>query len=471
MQIERLQVVLKPRTKWESADLGTKLALRWFLPLSLSWALLALPFLLMSFQFDRFLSQLLFLWWFKPLYERAVLMTLSILIFDGRVTLRSVLRGFSDPRLWFYLSIFRLSWRRSENTPIDALEELDFNTQSQRRKWLYTGESRIAAVVSLFGLMIEAVIVLAIISLFYFLTQSDFNAAYSGVLKILNINEISEEESIFLIIAIFFAMWMSAVFYVSVGFAAYLNQRTIKEGWDLELGFKRIINRLGVLVLGLLLALPSVDLIAREGGADPHEILEHVLEAPEFNQTKTITVPEHLSQYTQDMFKVDDVEPRRYRVGVGSAILSWVLKIILIGALVVALVFFFSRFYAMSGFRSSSGLDGGSRHSQSVRIRSLPTNLLQTIRVEWSNGRVREALALLYSAAVILIDTRFSCDILESDTEGDCLKKTNDIEVDSRDIFREITQIWLLLAYGKSKPSEERFQSALQRFEEHIAAP
>ena len=471
MQIERLQVVLKPRTMWESADLGTKLALRWFLPLSLSWVLLALPFLLISFQFDRFLIQLLFLWWFKPLYERAVLMTLSILIFDGRITLSAILKGFADTRLWFYLTIFRLSWRRSENTPIDALEDLDFNTQSQRRKWLYSGDTRIASIVSLFGLMIEAIFVFALISLFYFLTQSDFNSAYSGALKILNINEISREESIFLLMAVFFAMWISAVFYVSVGFATYLNRRTIKEGWDLELGFKKIVNRLSILVLGVILVLPSVDLIARESDADADAILENVLDAPEFNQTKTITVPEHLSQFVQDMFKIEDVEPTRYRIGKGSTIFAWILKFLLIGTLAFALVFFFYKFYDTYGFRSSSRTGEKSELSQTVRIRSLPTNLLQTIREDWSNDRIRDALALLYSAAVIHIDTKFSCDILESDTEGECIRKTRHIDVESRNAFREITQIWLRLAYANSKPSDEIFESALVRFEKHIAVP
>ncbi|MCY4129507.1 MAG: DUF4129 domain-containing protein [Gammaproteobacteria bacterium] len=471
MQIERLQVVLKPRTMWESADLGTKLAMRWFLPLSLSWVLLALPFLLISFQFDRFVIQLLFLWWFKPLYERAVLMTLSILIFDGRITLGGVLKGFADSRLWFYLTFFRLSWRRSENTPIDALEDLDFNTQSQRRNWLYAGDTRIALIVSLFGLMIEAIIVLAIISLFYFLTQSDFNSAYSGVLKILNINEISKEESIFLLIAVFLAMWVSAIFYVSVGFATYIDRRTIKEGWDLELGFKKIVNRLGVLALGVFLVLPNVDLIARESDAETDAILENVLDAPEFNQTKTITVPEHLSQYFQDMFKVEDDGPTRYRVGIGSTIFAWILKFLLIGALIVALVFFFYKFYATYGIGSSLRTGEKSEPSQTVRIRALPTNLVQTIREDWSNGRIRDALALLYSAAVVYIDKKFSCDILESDTEGECLRKTSTIDTESRDAFQEVTRIWLRLAYGNSKPSDEIFESALLRFEKHIVAP
>lgn len=470
MQIEKLQVVLKPRTTWESADLGTKLALRWFLPLSLAWVLLALPFLLISFQFDRFLIQLLFLWWFKPLYERAALMALSILIFDGRITLGAILKGFADTRLWFYLTIFRLSWRRSENTPIDALEDLDFNTQSQRRKWLYAGDSRIASIVSLFGLMIEAIIVLAIISLFYFLTQADFNSAYSGVLKILNINEISREESIFLMIAIFFAMWLSAVFYVSVGFATYLNQRTIKEGWDLELGFKKIVNRLGVFVLSVFLVLPSADLIARESAENTDAILENVLDAPEFNQIKTITVPEHLSEIVAEMFKVEDVEPKRYKVGLGSAIFAWILKFILIGTLVGALLYFFYKFYVMYGFRFSSPTSEKSELSQTVRIRSLPTDFLQTIRVDWSEGRIREALALLYGAAVLHLDKTFSCNILESDTEGECIRKTSNIDVECRETFREITRIWLLLAYGNSRPSEEIFQSVLLRFEKHIAA-
>lgn len=468
MQIEKLQVVLKPRSMWESADLGTQLALRWFVPLSLSWFVLALPFLFISFQIDRFPVQLLFLWWFKPLYERAVLMSLSILTFDGRLTIGGILRGFTDTRLWFYLTIFRFSWRRSEHTPIDALEDLDFNTQSQRRKWLYGGDSRIALVISVFGLMFEAIIVLAFISLFYFLTQNDFNSAYSDVLKILNINEITENESLFFLTAVFIAMGVSAVFYVSVGFATYLNRRTIREGWDLELGFKKIVNRLGIVILSFMLVLPSVDLVASESGVDVDATLAEVLSAPEFNQSKTITVPEYLKQDIEDMFRIEDVEPRRYRTGIGGAILAWILKFILIGSLIVLIGFFFYKVYDTYGFRTASVKTRKPSSVQTIRARSLPTNVRQAIQKYWSNGQFREALSLLYSAAVVYVDEKFACDILDSDTEGDCIRKTQGIEADSRNAFREITRIWLRLAYGNGTPSDESFQSAMIQFEKHI---
>ena len=113
MQIDQLRVALKPRSKWEAADLGIKLAIRWFLPLQIAWLALALPFFILALQLDGFISQVFLLWWFKPLYERPVLMTLSTLIFNGRVTFRGVLQGFADWRLWLYLSIFRLSWHRA----------------------------------------------------------------------------------------------------------------------------------------------------------------------------------------------------------------------------------------------------------------------------------------------------------------------------------------------------------------------
>ncbi len=469
MQIEKLQVVLKPRSMWESADLGTQLAVRWFFPLSVSWILLALPFLLISFQFDHLLAQLVFLWWFKPLYERAVLMSLSILTFDGRLTIRAILGGFTDIRLWFYLTIFRFSWARSEHTPIDALEDLDFNAQSQRRHWLYASDSRIAFLVSLFGLLIEAIIVVALVSLFYFLTQSDFNSAYAGVLKILNINEISKEESVFLTIAIFIAMGISAVFYVSVGFATYLDRRTIKEGWDLELGFKKIINRLGIVVFGFILVVPSVDLLANEYGDDIDETLTRVLSTPELNQSTTIRVPEHLSEYVQAMLKVEDVEPTRYRVGIGSAVMAWILRFILISALVVMIGFFFYKLYEKYGTGSASINKGGKAPPQIIRVRKLPRNVHRTIQTYWSDGQFRDALALLYSATVVYVDATFSCDILDSDTEGDCIRKTKNIDADSRDAFRVITQTWLRLAYGNGTPSEESFQTAMRLFEQHIA--
>ena len=64
MQIEHLLLTLRPRTKWEAADLGVRMATRWFLPLQVAWLVTAVPFFVIALFIDEFRWQLFFLWWF-----------------------------------------------------------------------------------------------------------------------------------------------------------------------------------------------------------------------------------------------------------------------------------------------------------------------------------------------------------------------------------------------------------------------
>ena len=468
MQIERLQIVLKPRTTWEAADLGIKLAVRWFPRLVLASTLTALPFLFIAFRFDAFVSQVIFLWWFKPLYERSILMVLSVSVFDGKPSLREIARGFADSRLWFYVSLYRLSWYRAENGPIDALEEVDFESQARRRKGLYQFEERLALLITIFGLAFEIVLFISIVSFFQIVMQSDFNSAYTGTLKLLNINELGVWESRFLLVAIYISISISAVFYVSAGFATYLNRRTIMEGWDIELGFKKLVNRLSIVLLALAIVIPNGNALANDADRDVDTILDEVLSQPEFNQMTTVSIPTHLKDWIEDLFRIKHEEPKRTRVGPLANFLATLLKVLLITVLITGLVLLFYRLFTTYGAEFFRNRSESTRSYQTVPVKKLPSNLVREIRERWSTGRFREAMALLYQASVAHVDQTFNCRIRESDTEGDCLRKTRGIEANARASFREITTLWLRVAYGDVTPSESTFHGALDDFEKHI---
>ena len=292
-------------------------------------------------------------------------MALSTLVFDGHVTLRRIMQGFKDARLLSYLTVVRLSWQRASNSPIDALEDAEFETQSQRRKWLFGTSERVDLLISGFGLAFEIVVALSLVLLLSLFTQTDLNAAYSGILKYLNMNAISTSEAFLLLSSLFVAMSISAVFYVSVGFATYLNQRTIKEGWDIELGFKKLVNRLATVVLALVLFIPSVDALANEPNADMRSTLEEVLSEPEFNQTRSIAIPAHLREYVEQSVRPQQAEVVRKRITFVERLLAWLLKIVLIGALIVFLVLISTIFSTRMGLVNRARRR---RHSQSHRV-------------------------------------------------------------------------------------------------------
>lgn len=467
MEVERLRVALRPRTNWEATDLGVRFATTWYVPLQLVWIATALPFFLFALTLDGLIKQLFFIWWFKPIYERSVLTALSLLLFDEKVTLRKLIKGFNSARLLLYVSFFRFSWSRASNTPIDALEGLGSTKVGRRSEQLYRRHERVDFVISAIGLLVEISLVYSLVFMFHFLTQNDINAVYSGMLKWINLDEISLAQKLFWLVSAFIAMAVSAVFYVSVGFATYINCRTIREAWDIELGFKKLINRLGVLVLFVVVALPMHDALAQEDAQRTDDVvLAEVFDEPEFNQAEIVSVPIHLKNYIEGLAKKLFVEPERVRV---SNLAANILKVIFIGAIVVILSFFFYQLWQTFG---GSVLRQSRRSTkkpvQRYRETSLPRDFLRVIQDYWHGGYQREALALLYRSAITHIDARFNCGILTSDTEGECLIKTTQIEAQAGNSLKSITQLWINFAYGDREPSEEEFTTALNSLEKHI---
>ena len=53
--------------------------------------------------------------------------------------------------------------------------------------------------------------------------------------------------------AYFVSMSLTSWFYIGGGFALYVNSRTWSEGWDIELAFKRLGQRIGLVVFAMSL--------------------------------------------------------------------------------------------------------------------------------------------------------------------------------------------------------------------------
>jgi len=51
MELDRIAVIVRPRTPWEAIDLGFAMARAWFVPLWLLWLALALPVYLLAAMF------------------------------------------------------------------------------------------------------------------------------------------------------------------------------------------------------------------------------------------------------------------------------------------------------------------------------------------------------------------------------------------------------------------------------------
>ena len=76
----------------------------------------------------------------------------------------------------------------------------------------------------------------------------------------------------------------------------------------------------------------------------------------------------------------------------------------------------------------------------------------------WNEAEQREALSLIYRAALAALIERFHCDLYAADTEGDCLVKARQMLTGTDiDYLGRLTRAWQLAAYAHVLPEEAEF--------------
>jgi hypothetical protein len=239
MDLDRVSAVIRPRTAWESIDLGFALARHWFLPLWGLWWMAVLPIggLLLLALRDHTDLWLLAIWWLKPLYESLLLFWLSRALFgDAQPVARTArqLRHAFPPRLWPHLLWRRLSLARSFTMPVTLLERLSGRARRERLRIL-RGGSGAAAWLTMICVHLESLLWLSALLLIAFMIPEHLPALD------LRAALFDDDSTLYWLgtLSMLAALSVIAPFYVAAGFALYLGRRTELEAWDLELRFRR----------------------------------------------------------------------------------------------------------------------------------------------------------------------------------------------------------------------------------------
>jgi len=254
------------------------------------------------------------------------------------------------------------------------------------------------------------------------------------------------------------AVSLTDIFVIGAGFGIYINNRTWLEGWDVELAFKRLAKRLGKVALVFLtfgIAISSIG----HAADDPQTVISEVKAEPEFKvHTVTDKVPTPKSSGMWDWLD--------FLGNFGSAMeaMGTIFFIAVIGLLIGLLVWICWK------FRHAFTKQGGGARVEKVRPsarvvmgmevtrESLPDNIPNAALVLWGQGRHHEALALLYRGAISNVIRNHHVEILESDTEGDCLRRVGDAGVHPG-YFKALTHAWSHLAYAGVRPAETEVRS------------
>lgn len=496
MELERISVVLRPRTPREAIDLGAAMlranaAAVWsawfaftapvFIACNALGVLLGLPWL-----------GLVLMWWLKPLFDRLPLYVLSRAVFDRTPNWRETLRG---QRQWSWRStLAALSWLRIDSNralrlPMELLEGAPRKQRMARWKVL---RRRIVADTSLltYGcLQFELVLFLSAWLLALLLIPSEWRP--QSLVDFFR-HDVRDASTMWILLGASVAyLAMSAIepLYVACGFALYLNRRTQLEAWDIDLAFRRMRTRLQALgkMLGVLLvcacAWPLSGHAATSANVPPKPTatsLQQVFRQPvdgadqRFATAAAETyrdprfggerkVRKWVFKYTPKA--TSSAQPIPFPAfGTALAVVfkafMWLLLIVAIGAL-LRFAWRWRGRLALTPAEPASALSQ-SVHASVVADAPLPTDLAGAARALWQAQHQREALALLYRGCVEQTARLLKVPPSSDATEADWLRRAAAIDDPARaQRVIAIVRTWQFAAYAGRYPDDAGIESLL----------
>lgn len=514
MRLTDASVAIRPRSPWEALDLGVLLARRHAGLLMASWALVSLPlFALLCLLLWDYPGWAIFaFWWLKPAYERLPLHILARALFGDTPSLRQALKalpGLLRPQLLASLTWRRLSPTRSFDLPVLQLEGLSGQARSQRLVVLGQRDAGAASWLTVVGMHLEMALWLGLVSLFYLLlpAQIELDWSWQSLINAAAGEWLWLEHLSNLLYVLVLIVWEPV--YVACGFTLYLNRRTALEGWDIELAFRQLRQRLtGVayallLGCGLMLLQAPTPVMAAESGSSPLPLedpmgpeaarllkqplssqasrhgIEQLLEQPPFEHRETVTrwrfgeqeqadepSAEQLSgllELLEKFVKLTEFWSRIDAVALFFEALLWAALLGLAALLVWRYRQWLGAFAGRLGLAQRTATPPSRQlFGLEVAPESLPTDVAGTVERLWAE-QPRAALGLLYRALLSRLLDDYRLPLNSAHTEREVLRLVEELDHSELSSFSQaLTLHWQNLAYGHRLPPDELRQTLCQ---------
>lgn len=485
MDLDSLQFKASVRSGWQAIDLGFLMARKWWRPLMISGAippLLLLMPLLIIFWENPFWAAFM-VWWLKPFWERLPLFLASRNIFaeqafevDIIATIRKVyLKDWLPWLLWRRLSFFR-----AFDAPVTLLEEQKGKARRKRLSTLHGRHTDIALTNQFVCFCCEIIVALGLFLTLTFFLPDNFETQLFDTY-----DEVTLFGEWIMTLCAYFAMVLVMPFHTLAGFALYLNRRIELEAWDIEITFRSLAQRkrqkssclLVSLLVGCLIFV-SGNFPTNSNAATSHDmesakqLIEDVLKDKDFGEEKLVEkwrfkniieenedkIPEwliKLVEWWEQNFDLENIDD-----SVSTA--AFWLKLLLIGCFIFLLLYLLYRFRGpLKGIGSKNnnktrpeimfGLD--------VRAESLPDDVPTQVMQLWEQHNHREALGLLYRAALSHLIQQYSLAFKSSHTESECAALVKSLGIfELSHYFSRLTRVWRRLAYGHRLPDTEELR-------------
>jgi len=482
MDLERVAAVIRPRSPWEAIDLGFGMVRAWWRPVGSAWLATVAPvwcLLFLVFSGKPGLA-LFILWWLRPLFDRVPLHVVSRCLFGAPPAVGAVTTEL--PKLWgrdllAALTVQRLDPARSFHLAIGQLEGLSGPARKRRRTLLdYSGHSAavwLTAACSLLELI-------TMVSLFGLINLLSPQGSRLGPAIQAAATDGNLPYWLGLVIGAFscLAFLIIEPFYVAAGFSLYLSRRTMLEGWDVEISFRRLAGRLlkstrgraaAVLFMLAISGLGAASSFAATPG-DPVQAIQRILGTPDFRTHQKVwrwlpkkALPSH--QKTPDTPDLPDL-----------TIASEIIRIVVlaIGGVLIGLLIFLIVRGAM-GWRQrrpalpeETGALPEAVFGLDIRPESLPADVAAAAWAAWEQGDAAGALGLLYRGALACLVHRDGLEVAASWTEGDCLMVVRRRAAPAAaEYFARLTRAWQSTAYAHRPPSREEAKALCDGWRQH----
>lgn len=255
------------------------------------------------------------------------------------------------------------------------------------------------------------------------------------------------------------SMSLTDLFATGAGFGIYINNRTWIEGWDVELAFRRLAQRLGKVAVFLISCFILTFSANGQEAKSAADRIKQVKAHPDFIvHTVTDKVPK--SSVSPSFIPAELVKVLVYVFGIGAVV-------VLLG--VIAFAIWKNRHVFSMRMRGEKL----QRATPSARVvmgmevspDTLPADIPTAAWILWQQGRHQEALGLLYRGSISRVMEIGKVEIQESDTEGDCMRRVDSAgQTAHPEYFRGITGVWIRLAYAGIGPADIEVQALCQQW-------
>jgi hypothetical protein len=455
VQAADIAIGLRRRSPWEAMDLGLTMLQRWGRQVYLPHLLFAMPLMAAAIAtgwwFERAWVALLAIWWMKPAYDRVVLHVLSRAVFGELPATRAV---FGAAKEWLRTGLFtalllRL-WpdtSRSFTLPVRQLEGQSGKAGRERRAVL---GRRIGSYATWLTLTCLAIEILVLTGSFGLITELFLPAKASegaGLLELVfgNSEDTGKVFGFDDAFAYAAAVLVLEPFYVAAGFGLYLNRRTLLEGWDIEVALRSIAARHAavlVLVIGMAAALMPFQSYAQE--KDPKQEIAKVLEAKEFGYYRDVKRWQSRARDSQGKGRdLSWLHGVGYALAKAGEVLMWIAA----GALLAYALWWASRMLprwraaAPEPYRPPAALFG-----MDLAPENLPPDVGAAAAALAREGKLREALGLLYRGSLSELVHKRGVQLLASHTEGEAVRLAK------MPYFGALVDAWQQCAYARRMP-------------------